>query len=192
MGFFETLFGRQKPVKANPERLFAMSTADLTLRTTLDLAPSGKAGICFQGLASGPFKQLQKELAQLMQIASKDGDTQARPWEDELGYKWFLIEGSNFQSLVATVHMVSQSLLEEGYGTQLLAAVFRFNDEKGRPIYWIYNYKRGAFYPFVPRPDSHSRHRDNAEEMHLSTVMERELPVEKELERWYALWDLPF
>jgi hypothetical protein len=192
MGLFETLFGRQKPVKMSPEKLFAMSTAELTLRTSLELVPSGHAGICFQGLASSPFKQLQGELNQLMQVASQGGDTKARPWEDELGYKWFLMEGQDFQSLVATVHMVSQSLLEEGYSSQLLAAVFRFNDERGRPIYWVYNYKRGMFYPFVPRPDSHSHHRDNAEELHLSAAMDKEMPIEKDLERWYALWDLPF
>jgi hypothetical protein len=192
MGLFETLFGRQKPVKMSPEKLFAMSTAELTLRTSLELAPAGHAGICFQGLASSPFKRLQGELQQLMQVASQGGTTKARPWEDDLGYKWFLMEGQDFQGLVAAVHMVSQSLMEEGYDAQLLAAVFRFNDERMRPIYWIYNYKRGTFYPFVPRPDSHSHHRDNAEELHLSAAMEKELPIEKDLERWFALWDLPF
>ncbi len=191
MGFFETLFGRQKPVKMSPEKLFAMSTAELTLRTSLELVPAGKAGICFQGLASSPFKQLQSELNQLMQVAGQGGTT-ARPFEDDLGYKWFLLEGQDFQGLVTAIHMVSQSLLEEGYAEQLLAAVFRFNDERARPIYWIYNYKRGTFYPFVPRPDSRSHHRDNAEELHLSAAMDKELPVEKDLERWYALWDLPF
>ncbi len=192
MGFFETLFGRQKPVKMSPEKLFAMSTAELTLRTNLELVPAGQAGICFQGLASSAFRQLQSQVDQLMQIASKDGGTKARSWEDDLGYKWFLIEGQDFQGLVAAVHMVSQSLLEEGYSTQLLAAVFRFNDQDGRPVYWLYNYKRGTFYPFVPRPDSHSHRRDNSEELHLSAAMDKELPMEKDLERWFALWDLPF
>ena|ERR1051326_632762 len=192
MGLFETLFGRQKPVKMSPEKLFAMSTAELTLRTSLELVPAGHAGICFQGLASSPFKQLQGELNQLMQIAGQGGGIQARPFEDNLGYKWFLMEGQDFQGMVAALHMVSQSLLEEGYSEQLLAAVFRFNDERMRPIYWIYNYKRGTFYPFVPRPDSSSHHRDNPEELHLSAAMDKELPVEKDLDRWYALWDLPF
>ncbi|HEY7346869.1 MAG TPA: hypothetical protein VH599_01025 [Ktedonobacterales bacterium] len=192
MGFFETLFGRQKPVKMSPEKLFAMSTAELTLRTSLELVPAGHAGICFQGLASSPFKQLQGELNQLMQVAGQGGGVQARPWEDDLGYKWFLMEGQDFQGMVAAVHMVSQSLLEEGYSEQLLAAVFRFNDERARPIYWVYNYKRGTFYPFVPRPDSSSHHRDNAEELRLSAAMDKEMPIEKDLERWYALWGLPF
>jgi hypothetical protein len=94
--------------------------------------------------------------------------------------------------MVAALHMVSQSLLDEGYSEQLLATVFRFNDERMRPIYWIYNYKRGTFYPFVPRPDSNSHHRDNAEELHLSAAMDKEMPIEKDLDRWYALWGLPF
>ena len=192
MGFFDALFGRQKPVNMSAERLFALSTAELTLRTSLELTPAGEAGIVFQGLASAPFKEMQRELNELMQFASKNNPTRARAWEDDLGGKWFLLEGQDFQGLVTMAHMVSQNLVEHGFGDRLLAAVFRFNDERSRPVYWVYNYKRSSFYPFVPRPDSRSHHRDNAEELHLSTAMEKELPVEKELERWYALWDLPF
>ena len=88
--------------------------------------------------------------------------------------------------------MVSQTLIDEGYGEQLLAAVFRYNDTNGKPIYFIYNYKRGSFYPFVPRPDSHSHQRNNPDELRLATVMKRDLLMETELERWYAMWDLPF
>ncbi|HEY7122369.1 MAG TPA: hypothetical protein VH540_00330 [Ktedonobacterales bacterium] len=192
MGLFDTLFGRQKPVNMSAERLFALSTAELTLRTSMELTPAGEAGIVFQGVASAPFKEMQRELNELMQFASQNNPTRARAWEDDLGGKWFLLEGQDFQGLVTMAHMVSQNLVEHGFGDRLLAAVFRFNDERSRPVYWTYNYKRSSFYPFVPRPDSHSHHRDNAEELHLSTAMEQELPMEKELERWYALWDLPF
>jgi len=192
MGFFDAIFGRQRPVRPSEERIFAISTAELTLRTSLQLQPGNTAGICFQAVASSPFKQIQADLNQLMQVNAQGGTITARPYEDNLGYKWILLESPDFQALVATIHMASQTLLEQGYGEQLLAAVFRFNDEDGRPIYWIYNYKRGKFYPFVPRPDSHSRNRDNAEELHLSAAMDKELPIEPELERWYALWDLPF
>jgi hypothetical protein len=192
MGFLDAIFGRQRPIRPSEERLFAISTAELTLRTSLQLQAGNIAGICFQAVASSPFKQILADLNQLMQVTARDGTVTARPYEDALGYKWILLESSDFQTLVATIHMVSQTLLEQGYGEQLLAAVFRFNDEDGRPVYWIYNYKRGKFYPFVPRPDSHSHRRDNAEELRLSAAMDRELPIEPELERWYALWDLPF
>ncbi len=193
MGIFDSFFGRQKPAPmAKNERLFAISTADVTLSTQEDMHPATTAGICFKGVASGPFKQIQQELQDLLKAAATDSPTTSRSFEDSLGYRWILLDGSDFQSLVTTIHMVSQTLIDEGYSDQLLASVFRFNDENGKPVYFIYNYKRGSFYPFVPRPDSHSRTRNNPDEMRLATVMQHDLPMEKELERWYAMWDLPF
>jgi len=42
----------------------------------------------------------------------------------------------------------------------------------------------------VPSGD---KQRDNAAEMRLGVVMEGEnIPVEKSLEQWYALWGIPF
>lgn len=193
MGIFDTLFGRQKPVPvAKNERLFAISTADLTLETEENLTPAPTAGICFQGIASTPFRQIQEELQSLLQVAAKDSPTTAKPFEDALGYKWIVLDGTDFQSLVTTIHMVSQTLDDQGYGEQLLASIFRFNEASGQPIYFIYNYKRGSFYPFVPRPDSHSHQRNNPDEMRLGAIMKNELPIEPDLERWFAMWDLPF
>ena len=48
------------------------------------------------------------------------------------------------------INAVSGALEGGGYGDRLLCAVFSFEDERKRPLYWIYNYKRGSFYPFVP------------------------------------------
>lgn len=193
MGIFDALFGRQKPVPvAKNERLFAISTADITLETEEELKPAPTAGICFRGIASGPFRQIQEDLQSLLAVAAKDSPTTAKPFEDALGYKWIVLSGTDFQSLVTTIHMVSQTLIDQGYGEQLLAAIFRFNETSGKPIYFIYNYKRGSFYPFVPRPDSHSHQRNNPDEMRLGTVLKNDLPIEPELDRWYAMWDLPF
>ena len=50
---------------------------------------------------------------------------------------------------------MSGELEAGGYGDRLLCAVFAF-EENGKPIYWIYNYKRGSFYPFVPTRASRS------------------------------------
>jgi hypothetical protein len=193
MGIFDTLFGRQKPVPpAKDERLFAISTAQLTLQTSERLAASKEAGICFKGMASGPFAQVMDDLRGVLKAEAKDAPVSARDLEDSLGYRWVILESDDFQTLVTTIHMISQTLIDEGYGEQLLAAVFRFDEMMGKPYYFIYNYKRGTFYPFVPRPDSHSHERDNAEEVRISGAMKGELPIEPELERWFALWDLPF
>jgi hypothetical protein len=72
----------------------------------------------------------------------------------------------------------------------LLASVFRYVTSDNEPVYWFYNYKRGTFYPFAPLPSGQKR--DNALELRVSSAMDHELPIEKELERWYPMWDIPF
>jgi hypothetical protein len=67
--------------------------------------------------------------------------------------------------------------------------VFAFEDDRKRPLYWIYNYKRGSFYPFVPA--SGAEQRDNERELVLKAQIGAELPVEPELERWFPLWGIP-
>ncbi len=194
MSFFETLFGRQKPVPPGVEKLFAMSTAQVAMETEQSLTPAGVAAMCFKGIASGPFGQIQRDLDQLLQVAGKDDSIAYRSYQDDLGYSWLIFTGSDFQGLVTTLHMSSSTLLDQGYGSQLLFAIFAFKDADGHSVYWIYNYKRSTFYPFVPQKDSHDRmrQRNNPEEMRLATALGKELPMEPELERWYAVWDLPF
>lgn len=194
MGFFDALFGRQKPTPVGPERLFAMSTAQLTLQTAQNLTTTGTAAICFKKIASGPFAALQTELGQLLDLASRDDQLTVKPYQDAMGYDWFIFTGANFQALVTTLHVASQTLIEKGYDSQLLFAIFPFTMASGSKMYWMYNYKRGFFYPFVPTKDTHDpmRQRDNPMELRLAAAIGKELPVEQELERWYPAWDLPF
>ena len=71
---------------------------------------------------------------------------------------------------------------------QLLAAAFRF-DGSGKPVYWIYGFKTGTFWPFAPTGEKQQR--DNARELELKAKLEQELPVEPDLSRWLALYDAP-
>src|SRR5512146_1441713 len=57
VGFFDTLFGRQKPTPAGDDKIFAMSTAQITLQVEQNLIPTGSAAMCFKGIASGPFSE---------------------------------------------------------------------------------------------------------------------------------------
>ncbi len=92
------------------------------------------------------------------------------------------------EDLVATVHLVGSELKARGFGAQLLAAVFRFAGGK-HPVYFVYGYKRGAFWPFVPTGED--KQRDNAEELELKAKLEGEVPIEPDLSRWLALFDAP-
>jgi len=57
------------------------------------------------------------------------------------------------------------------------------------PVLWIYGYKRGAFWPFVPTGEGQER--DNAEELELKAKLEKELPIEQDLSRWFGLFGAP-
>jgi hypothetical protein len=120
--------------------------------------------------------------------SQKDDNLRFQVQTDTFGYRWVIVENEQFEELVAALHMVSITLTEEGFGAQLLAAIFRF-DTASRPIYWIYNYKRGSFYPFVPAAGDQQR--DNERELVLKAQVGSELPIEPELERWFPLWGIP-
>ncbi len=188
MRIFDILFGRTRPVRSKLERLFAMSTAYLTLTVDLHLTSSGRAGICFRPLSSAQFEALQRELDELLRLSGRETGSAIRMEKDSFGFQWVAVDDPDFEDLVTTIHLVSLTLEEHGFSEQLLAAVFKFLDQ-GQPVFWIYNYKRGSFYPFVPR--GQAQQRDNAAELRLRAVMQKELPVEPELERWYPMWGIP-
>ena len=98
-----------------------------------------------------------------------------------------VLDDPDFEDLVSTVHLISETVADHGFANRLLAAAFSFEFQR-RNVYWIY--KSGKFYPFVSSGD---RERDNATELRLGEVMEQQRPPgERRLERWYALWGIPF
>ena len=188
MGIFDAIFGRSKPVKSQTEQLFAMATARVTLEMNVGLAPSDRAGVVFRPLQSGGFDAVERELGELLELSSRDTGAQINQRGDDFGFHWVLVRDPEFEDLVSTIHMVSLTLTDKGYKDQLLAAVFRF-EQDGRAVYWLYNFKRGSFYPFVP---TDGQRRDNGAELRFAALMEKELPVEKQTDQWYPLWGIPF
>ncbi|TAK27108.1 MAG: hypothetical protein EPO21_24275 [Chloroflexota bacterium] len=200
MSLFDILFGRTKPVESKIERLFAIATAQVSLETMVGLVPAGSAGICFKPVTSSQFQEVRSDLEGLLKISSQATRSIVRLESDAYGFTWVVVEDDQFEDLVSTVHACTTTLQDQGFGGQILAAVFRFRrtHEGTEPlpgasdrtdVYWIYNYKRGKFYPFAPRGTNHDR--DNAMELRLGAVMQKELPIEPETDLWYALWGLP-
>ncbi len=187
MRILDVLLGRTRPVPSQLDRLFAISTAYLTLTANLRLTPTGRAGVTFRPIESAQFEALQPELEGILRISGQETGTVVHTEIDSFGFQWVTLQDLDFQELVSTIHLVSLNLQDKGFSDQLLAAVFKFTDGE-QPVYWIYNYKRGSFYPFVPRD---GQERDNALELRLKAAMEKELPIEQELERWYPLWGVP-
>ena len=190
MGFLDALLGgRGKRVKgAAPDRLFAMTTAQVTLDTGLGLKHKGSAGIVFQPLETADFDGIVKETEELLRAGAEDTGTAVESSADEYGYRWLIFRDPDFEDLVVALNTISTQLQESGYGDRLLAAVFPFED-KGQTVYFIYNFKRGAYYPFIPAPGDQAR--DSERELRLKAQVGAELPFEEDISRWFPLWEIP-
>src|SRR5205807_10201168 len=81
--------------------------------------------------------------------------------DDAYGYRWMILKGPtgapSVEDLAVGINAVSGSIETAGHGERLLCAVFAFLDRSsaaapagGSRVYFIYNYKRGYWYPFVP------------------------------------------
>jgi len=186
VGLRDVLFGKKKLAGPAAERLFALTTASVTLDTECGLKTAGAGAICFKPLSAGEFVRAENELQELLDATAAQSHSKVERKSDDLGFEWLVVRDSSFEDLVATVHMIGSELEDRGFGPQLLASIFKFTGAK--TVYFIYGYKTGTFWPFVPEGE---KERDNAEELELKAKLERELPIEQDLSRWFGLFDAP-
>jgi hypothetical protein len=187
VGLTNILFGRKK-LKAPPkERLFALATAGVTLEHELGLHPVS-AGVCFKAISAGEFVRAENELQELLAKVTEENGTKLERSSDTFGFEWIVLRDRDLEDLVTGAHAIGDELTARGFGAQLLAAVFRF-DGGERPVYWVYGFKRGAFWPFVPTGSGQER--DNAKELELKAKLDEELPIEPDITRWFGVFDAP-
>ena len=175
MGFLDVLTGKRKIKGPAPDRLFAMSTAGVTLETEMGLKTAGKAAIVFQPLGTADFEGIVADMEELVKSTGDETGTHDRPGRTtSSATAGWSSNDPDYEDLVVGVNAVSTELQGGGYGDRLLAAVFAFRDDKAKPVYWIYNYKRGAFYPFVPAGGEQQR--DSERELRLQAQIGADLP----------------
>ena len=187
MGLRDILSGRKKLPGPKDDRLFALTTAAVTLQVELGLKTAGAGAIAFKPQSSGEFRSAFDDVDKLVDAVAQQSGSQVERQSDEYGFDWIIVHDPDLEDLVGTAHTIAAELTAQGFGEQLLAAVFRFEGGQ-RPVYFIYGFKRGAFWPFVPLAD---QKRDNATELELKAKLENELPIEQDLTRWLALFDAP-
>ena len=193
MGLFDSLrsalgFGAEADATraADPDDLFGMSTAYLTMEADLEFAPVDAAALCFSAVDSTDFAETVDEVETILRAGETDTGTTFRRHEDDHGYHWVVLEDDDPEDLVTSVHFAADTFVERGYGSRLLAAVFGFERvQDATRAYWVYSFRRGAYYPFVP---SSGRERDNRLEFKLKSVLDGELDVEGDESYWYPLW----
>lgn len=189
MGLFDAITGRRKVKGPAPDRLFAITTAHITLATDQAINTRGAAAIVFQPLDTGAFEQIAADMEAVLRGAGDETGSTIETEVDSFGYRWMIVRDDDVEDLAVGINAVSEELQLSGYGDRLLCSVFSFQDAASAPIYFIYNYKRGTWYPFVPAPGEQQR--SSERELRLKAVLAADLPIEPELDRWFPLWGIP-
>ncbi|MCH6161520.1 PspA-associated protein PspAB [Streptomyces marispadix] len=215
MGLLDALLGRSKPVRPDLDQLFALPAAAVTLQAGADLVPTGLGSVCFASVEGGAFKQLQRDVRQLLSAGGEAG-APVEFGQDEYDYTWLVTRHPPQETgdLVNDLHAVNTLLEENGFGPQLLCSLVGFRaaedaaDDAGgaedggpgapgaaeggarrRSLALVYLYKRGTFYPFAPRPGREKR--DSALELQIRGLLTDDLPIEPDLGRWFPVWGAP-
>jgi hypothetical protein len=194
LGLRDILTGRHQVKGPAPDRLFAISTAYVSLQAEHGIEPAGSAAIVFQSLATSEFESTLKDMEEVVTATGGDSGTTVETQDDSYGYRWLILRNPagkpSVEDLAVGINAVSSSIETAGFGERLLCAVFGFTDAKGQRIYFIYNYKRGYWYPFVPAAGG-AQERSTERELQLKAQVADEMPLEPEIERWFPLWGIP-
>ncbi|QLK24666.1 hypothetical protein HYG81_11100 [Natrinema zhouii] len=169
---------------ADPDDLFGMSTAYLTMQADLGYESLDVGALCFSGVDSSDFRDAVDEVEAILEAGQEETGTEFSVTADDHGYHWVVLTDDDPEDLITSMHFAADTFIEHGYGSRLLAAVFAYRDRDGT-AYWIYSFRRGRFYPFVPRS---GRERDSSAEFTLESALDGELEIEREKDYWYPLW----
>jgi len=189
VGLRDVLFGRTPQVQPKLDNLFALPTAALTLQSQLDLVTSGEAGLCFKAGSGETSITSEADIEALLNF--DEGKVAMSVTTDDLGFTWLVIHDGDIENLVTRIHGANTTLVENGLGPRLLCAVFGFvpaTPPGEGSVRLVYLLKQGTFYPFAP---TGANQRDNELELRVRSFLEGDLPMEKDLSRWMALWNLP-
>jgi hypothetical protein len=193
MGFLDALLGRTKPVQPKLDDLFALPSAAIQLEAATGFTPTGSGSVCFRAPEGKPFADIQNEVRELLDMDADKGT--ALPVEvikDSYAYTWLVSNhlSDEMDALVTDLHAVNSTLVDNGYGPQLLCTLVAFRDASHRRLALVYHYKRGTFYPFAPLNEQRQE-RDNALEFQVRGVLGQDMKIEPDQTRWFPLWGAP-
>ena len=191
MGFLDVLLGRTTPPEPRLDVLFRIPGAALTLHEATGFAPTGTGAVCVRAAEGGASEQAWTDIRDLLRL---DPGTAVSFVPDEFGCTWVTChrDDGDLTTLTTQLHGVNTSLDEAGLGTSLLCTVTGFVsnpvDGPERRLGLVHLFARGTVYPFAPAAD---RTRDTALELQVRALLDGELPMEPDLERWFPIWGAP-
>ena len=105
---FDAMLGRGKrsagPSKS--DRLFALTTAYITLETSVGMTTRGAAAIVFQPLGTGDFATVVTDVEEIVRATGQETGTSVETTEDTFGYRWMILRDPDVEDLVVGVNAV--------------------------------------------------------------------------------------
>ncbi len=136
MGLRDILTGRHEVKGPAPDRLFAISTAYITLQSEHQIDPDGTAAIVFQALATSEFEATLRDMEEVVKATGGESGTSVSTEDDSYGYRWMILRNPpgapSVEDLAVGINAVSGSIETAGHGERLLCAVFAFTDAQKR------------------------------------------------------------
>ena len=188
VGLRDVLLGKKKLAAPARERLFALTTAAVTLRHRARTAHGRRGGSRLQAPLRRRIRPGRERPPAVARRGRGRARLEARAARGLVRLHVDHCPGSRSRGPGDDDSRGRLGLEEQGFGGQLLAAVFKFDGGKN-PVYWIYGYKRGAFWPFVPMGEEQER--DNAEELELKAKLEQSSRSSRTCRRWFGVFDAP-
>lgn len=195
MRFFHGLWKHSgnttKKIQADFDAINSLSSAYVTLETKLNLTSTGRTAVCIKRASAQEFNEMKQEIEKFLEASKADFDLSFRAVVDPYDYLWIVILSKTIEDNVAVITAIGDTIDQKGFSDRLLASVFEFNN--GTLIeYLIYNYKIDKFYPFVPINEQ-QKQRNHSEELKIMSALidEKKLPFEKDMSRWYPIWNIP-
>src|SRR2546429_8857956 len=104
MGLADVLLGRKKLKAPAQDRLFALSTARVTLDTELGLQTAGAGGIVFKPLSAGEFVRAENDLQQVLDAVAGEARSRLERQAGDLGYEGVVVRDPHPEEQGATGH----------------------------------------------------------------------------------------
>ena len=144
--------------------------------------------VCFRAAEGRAFSEIEKDVRELLGMGENPAPVELS--RDSYGFTWLVSKHApdEVEGLVTDLHAVNISLVEGGFGPQLLCTLVSLADEAGRRVGLVYLYKQGTFYPFAPLQ---GQRRDSALELQVRGAVGADLRIEPDLGRWFPVWGAP-
>src|SRR5919197_5583986 len=100
MGLTDILFGRKKRKARSRERLFALTTAAVTLDVECGLRPAGVGAFVFKPLSAGEFAQVDRDIQELLETVAAGSGSKLERKEDSFGFQWIVVRDPDLEDQV--------------------------------------------------------------------------------------------